>query len=184
MKKLNLISISNKPPRVILIGHSLGCRLLLEALKKQMKTNYRLEVFLMAAAVPVSMVKPGQELNHSISSAEKCTILYSKNDFVLRATFPPGQALAGEGFNEAVGLKGKPSGVWYKREEMPNYKHGDYWKEKKSAEFIAQQLGFPKSSSSPRKLKLQRSMIAASERGDLTERKIPEREDPKPRSWI
>ncbi|MDJ0531249.1 MAG: alpha/beta hydrolase [Xenococcaceae cyanobacterium MO_207.B15] len=189
LEKLNLISISNKPPSVILIGHSLGCRLLLEALKKPLKTDYKLKVFLMAPAVPVFMVKPGEELDHSISSAEKSTILYSEKDRVLRRTFPPGQALAGEGFNEAVGLKGNPRfGVWDEREEM-SYGHGGYWgysndptkkeKELESAKFIVEQLGVLKPSS--RNPNLQRT-IGTSERGDLTERKIRERKDPKARS--
>ena len=181
LQKLNLISISNKQSRLILIGHSLGCRLLLEALKKPMKTNYRLEVFLMAAAVPVTMVKPGQELNHSITSAEKYTIFYSEKDRVLKWTFPPGQTLAGEGLKEAVGLKGNPSvGVWYERKRMP-YDHSDYWKGEESAEWIALRLGVLKPSS--RKLKLQRPTIA-SEIRDLRWRKIPERKDPKARSLL
>ena len=181
LKKLNLISINNKPPRVILIGHSLGCRLLLEALKKPLKTDYKLEVFLMAPAVPVCMVKPGEELNHSISSAEKSTILYSEKDFVLRGTFPPGQALAGEGFNEAVGLKGNPSGVWDQRKRMTlyNYGHGSYWGGEESAKSIVELLGVFKPSW--RKPNSQRT-IGTSERGYLTERKIPERKEPKTRS--
>ncbi|NEP87016.1 MAG: alpha/beta hydrolase [Okeania sp. SIO2C2] len=108
LNKLNLISTSNEQPRITLIGHSLGCRLLLEALKKTVNTNLRLEVFLMAPAVPVSMVQPDKQLNSSISSTEKYSILYSKKDDVLKWTFPLGQKLAGEGFDEAVGLKGNP----------------------------------------------------------------------------
>ncbi len=184
LKKLNLISINNKPPRVILIGHSLGCRLLLEALKKPLKTDYKLEVFLMAPAVPVCMVKPGEELNPSISSAEKSTILYSDKDWVLRRTFPPGQALAGEGFNEAVGLNGNPSEVWYsKRITMTtyDYDHGSYWKGKESAKWIAKRLGVFKPSS--RKPNPQRT-IGTSYRGESMEREMPEREDPEARPFL
>ena len=39
LNKLKLKSLNNKPPHIILIGHSLGCRLLLEALKNTNKNN-------------------------------------------------------------------------------------------------------------------------------------------------
>lgn len=158
LNKLNLISTSNQQPRIILIGHSLGCRLLLEALKKTIKTNLRLEVFLMAPAVPVSMVRPGQPLNPSISSTEKYNILYSRKDSVLNRFFGIGQAMAGEGFNEAVGLKGNPArGVWSNSKET-TYDHSGYWKGEESAKWIAAQLGVLKTVS--RNLKLQRPTTA------------------------
>ncbi|NET43870.1 DUF726 domain-containing protein [Okeania sp. SIO2B3] len=173
LKKLNF-SASNKQPRIILIGHSLGCRLLLEALKKTIKTNFKLEVFLMAAAVPVSMVQPGQQLNPSISSTEKYRILYSKKDWVLEYTFPWGQKLAGEGFDQAVGFKGNPNmGVWSNTKDMENYGHSDYWKGEKSVKWILSQLGILKTSS--RNLKLERPTIASKSR-TLKWRTIPERE--------
>ena len=180
LNKLNLISTKNKRPSLILIGHSLGCRLLLEAVKNNIKTNYKLEVFLMAAAVPVTMVEPGQELHPSLSSNEKYSILYSKKDRVLRWAFPPGQKLAGEEFNEAVGLKGQPNVVWNKSKET-TYHHSDYWKGEESAEWIALRLGVLKTPS--RRLKL-KPLTMASEVRDLSWRKIPEREDPKVRSLI
>jgi len=158
LNKLNLISTSNEPPRITLIGHSLGCRLLLEALKKTIKTNFRLEVFLMAPAVPVSMVRPDQPLNPSISSTEKYRILHSRKDSVLNKFFGIGQAMAGEGFDEAVGLKGNPNqGVWSNTKET-TYDHSGYWGGEESAEWIAAQLGVLKTVS--RNLKLQRPTTA------------------------
>ncbi|NET24773.1 DUF726 domain-containing protein [Okeania sp. SIO1I7] len=172
LKKLNF-SASNKQPRIILIGHSLGCRLLLEALKKTIKTNFKLEVFLMAAAVPVSMVQPGQQLNPSISSTEKYRILYSKEDWVLEHTFPIGQMLAGEGFEQAVGFKGNPKKeVWSNTKDMENYTHSDYWKGEKSVQWILSQLGILKTSS--RNLKLERPTIVSKSR-TLKWRTISER---------
>ncbi|NES70327.1 MAG: alpha/beta hydrolase, partial [Okeania sp. SIO2D1] len=171
-KKLNF-STSNKQPRIILIGHSLGCRLLLEALKQTIKTNFKLEVFLMAAAVPVSMVQPGQQLNPSISSTEKYRILYSKEDLVLKHTFPMGQMLAGEGFEQAVGFKGNSNvGIWSNTKDMENYDHSDYWKGEKSVQWILSQLGILKTSS--RNLKLERPTIASKSR-TLKWRTISER---------
>ncbi|NEP80745.1 MAG: DUF726 domain-containing protein [Okeania sp. SIO3B3] len=172
LNKLNF-SASNKQPRIILIGHSLGCRLLLEALKKTIKTNFKLEVFLMAAAVPVSMVQPGEQLNPSISSQEKYRILYSKKDWVLEHTFPIGQKLAGEGFEQAVGFKGNPKkGVWSNTKDMEHYTHSDYWKGEESVQWILSQLGILKTSS--RKLKFQRPTIGSNSR-TLTSRSISER---------
>ncbi len=179
LNKLNLVSTSNEPPRITLIGHSLGCRLLLEALKKTIKTNLRLEVFLMAPAVPVSMVRPDQPLNPSISSTEKYRILHSRKDSVLNRFFGIGQAMAGEGFDEAVGLKGNPNtGVWSNTKET-TYDHSGYWGGEESAKWIASQLGVLKTVS--RKLKLQRPTTAfeareltiASESRDLKRRTIP-----------
>lgn len=172
LNKLNF-SASNKQPHIILIGHSLGCRLLLEALKQTIKTNFKLEVFLMAAAVPLSMVQPGQELNPSISSKEKYRILYSKKDLVLKYTFPIGQKLAGEGFDRAVGFTGNPKmGVWSNTKDMENYNHSDYWKGEESVQWILSQLGILKTYS--RNLKLERPTIASKSRY-LKWRTIPER---------
>ncbi|NEQ35413.1 MAG: alpha/beta hydrolase [Okeania sp. SIO3I5] len=179
LNKLNLISTNNQPPSITLIGHSLGCRLLLEALKKTIKTNLKLEIFLMAPAVPVSIVKPDKPLNPSISSTEKYRILHSRKDGVLNKFFGIGQAMAGEGFDEAVGLKGNPNtGVWSNTKET-TYDHSDYWGGEESVEWIASQLGILKTVS--RNLKLQRPTTAfegreltiASESREIKTREIP-----------
>ena len=87
---------NNKPPRIILSAHYLGCRVLLEALKETQKEHKQWEIFLMAAAVPVYLIKEGELLDLKGDNTEKYNILYSQNDLVLKIAFPPGQRLAGE----------------------------------------------------------------------------------------
>ncbi|MDJ0729958.1 MAG: alpha/beta hydrolase [Crocosphaera sp.] len=173
LNKLQLKSSNNQPPRIILIGHSLGCRLLLEALKRTKKDNKNWEIFLMAAAVPVNLIEAGELLDLKRDTRENYNILYSKNDLVLTVAFPPGQRLAGEGSWEAVGLKGNPnSGVWSKRKEV-SYDHSGYWKGEEAAEWISLQLGVFKTTS--RKVKTDRPSLTSRSR-DISWRTIGERE--------
>ncbi|MGK7886599.1 MAG: alpha/beta hydrolase [Crocosphaera sp.] len=138
---------NNKPPRIILIGHSLGCRVLLEALKETKKEHKQWEIFLMAAAVPVNLIKAGELLDLKRDNTEKYNILYSQKDLVLKIAFPPGQRLAGEASREAVGFKGNPRiGFWSNRKQV-NYDHSGYWKGEEAAEWIALQLGVLKTTS-------------------------------------
>ncbi len=173
LNQLQLKSFNNQPPRIILIGHSLGCRLLLEALKTTKKDNKIWDIILMAAAVPVDLVKQGELLNLQKNTRENYHILYSKNDLVLRIAFPAGQRLAGEASWEAVGFKGNPNpGTWSKRKEM-NYDHSDYWPGEEAAQWITLQLGIVKTTS--RKVKTDRLSPAVRSR-DVNSRTIGNRQ--------
>ncbi len=164
---------NNQPPRIILIGHSLGCRVLLEALKKTKKDHKKWEIFLMAAAVPIHLIQEGTLLDLNRDNGEKYNILYSHNDLVLKVAFPPGQKLAGEGSWEAVGFKGNPNpGVWSKRKQV-SYDHSDYWKGEEAAEWIALQLGVLKTTS--RRVKTDRPSVGFRSR-DVSWRTIGDRE--------
>jgi hypothetical protein len=123
------------------IGHSLGCRLILETLEL-----FRLNgdgpairrVCLMAAAVPMEMLEPGGRYYQLLASLAKggtqLLVLHSRQDKVLHLAFGAGQATAGpdERSNRALGREG-PNPM------MPGYpgaitdlqlggaNHGDYW---------------------------------------------------------
>lgn len=139
-----LADFLEKPPqkaKFVLVGHSMGCRLILEALKT-MKPRHRRRkiagVCLMAAAVPIRMVE-NEELGPVTRDQAKWRILYSRGDGVLKGTFHIGQAAAFDSiFTRAVGYTGEPQIRWGavgKCEEMHEfwnyrenyYEHGWYW---------------------------------------------------------
>lgn len=115
------------------IGHSLGCRVVLEAIE-----HLRLSggpavgrVALMAAAVPVFKVEHGAALAAAMNHAERVLVLYSDDDTVLRYAFPPGQTLAGgdEGsFPTALGRQPTPAVAGLtERVRVAGADHGSYW---------------------------------------------------------
>jgi hypothetical protein len=127
--------------RFRLIGHSLGCRLILEAIK-ELRRRGRSEqvaaVCLLAAAVPVSYV--GQNLlGPQSGDSTRWRVLYSRGDQILRCTFPIGE-MAESMLPGAVGLTGEPRTRWtaagdawemYQQTDTDSapqfYKHGYYW---------------------------------------------------------
>jgi hypothetical protein len=131
----------NAPRQLVIVAHSLGCRLTLQALAAMAARGgpaaprsgrpeglEKLIVILMAAAVPVQM-QPLMEA--ALSVADAIVLLHSPADSVLRLAFPPGQALAREGAGwmpEAVGLRGLPRELgWMATLHMRDHDHGDYW---------------------------------------------------------
>jgi pimeloyl-ACP methyl ester carboxylesterase len=126
--------------RVDFIGHSLGCRVVLETLLLLRTRTLPLigRVVLMAAAVPSEMLESDGKfyglLMELTAGGTPVHVLHSKEDWVLHYTFPPGQQLAGgnEASSRALGRFG-PS-PW-----MPGFHstlterqiggalHGDYW---------------------------------------------------------
>jgi pimeloyl-ACP methyl ester carboxylesterase len=137
------LSIQHPEARVTLVGHSLGCRLVLEAIKelRQLGQIYRLlGVCLMAAAVPARFVTETM-LGPRTGDRTRWRILYSRGDRILSSLFPLGQAGHAEAlFGYAVGLHGDPAQVWRTAgdawelyQETGNdhapefYNHGYYW---------------------------------------------------------
>jgi pimeloyl-ACP methyl ester carboxylesterase len=126
--------------RVDFIGHSLGCRVILETLVLLRRRTLPMigRVVLMAAAVPSEMLElRGRFYDLLLElAAERIPIrvLNSKQDPVLHYAFPPGQSLAGasEASDRALGRYGPtprmpglepPSAA----NEITGAKHGDYW---------------------------------------------------------
>jgi len=135
------------PTEVIFVAHSLGCRVVLEALREILQgrdpevERHRVPgVCLMAAAVPAFMVEDGSRLSAAAMVPQSAYVLHSRADMVLRLSFPAGQGAASvllsiaspgatdhEGFYpEAIGRHGNPSTKWLRRGDT-GLGHSGYW---------------------------------------------------------
>ncbi len=120
--------------RVDFIGHSVGCRVVLELIEHLRKQAPHLigKVCLMAAAVPIKKVESGGALELTLAAAKEVLILHSKRDKVLKFAFRIGQTVAKgkEGFFPvALGAKGptpKVSGN-IRHRRIDGAQHSDYW---------------------------------------------------------
>ena len=149
-----------KRTEVTFIGHSLGCRVVVEALQLlvDLETSDQAndlprirEVCLMAAAVPERVLGKKGDLRQACTRAKHTVVLFSPNDKVLRWAFPAGQAAAyflGEKsmYRRAVGLYGEPAGISHYRRRLftkpgKGAGHGDYWSSATAAEDVARYLG-------------------------------------------
>jgi len=124
--------------RIDFIGHSLGCRLVLEAAEDLTTLGGPMigRICLMAAAVPNEMVGPGGRFDplllRLVDRGVKIHVMHSDKDPVLRFAFPPGQALAAELSLTALGLYGPPAdmigvGGMVTQVKVAGARHGDYW---------------------------------------------------------
>lgn len=107
--------------QICLIGHSMGCRVALEALKfldaeleGDTSGAYRRRVILLAAAVPVRQCTPGSASNRfgARRAAAYDHVLHSRNDRVLHYLFPLGQPDEIAELGPAVGFSGAPAARW------------------------------------------------------------------------
>lgn len=147
----------SKPLELIIICHSLGCRLTLEmvrCLEEVVKDGSVLirRLILMAAAVPRGHVNgretrlyPAVELS---SRFRKPRNMYSAYDRVLHWAFPPGQIAGfdtgGEAVPCAVGRFGDPRWAWDLCDMGQfKYDHGYYWGKMPTAQKVAEYLGIP-----------------------------------------
>jgi hypothetical protein len=122
--------------RVYFIGHSLGCRVVLETAALIQKQGFPDigGICLMAAAVQTDMVEPGGRFDRFLANlggmGAPVLVLYSHQDLVLMLTFPPGQTMAGEGvLPGALGYFGPPPDMAGRvsRLKISGASHGDYW---------------------------------------------------------
>jgi pimeloyl-ACP methyl ester carboxylesterase len=120
--------------KISLIGHSLGCRLILEMLANQLPAVLTLNipvVSLMAPAVPIELVDAAGTLNATVVPPRRILKCYSRQDHVLWVAFPSGQAAAfaigkeTQLYREAIGLYGNPGGMGVAVETTNG--HSDYW---------------------------------------------------------
>jgi len=146
----NLMGARNGPMEISFVGHSLGCRVVLELLALWtggMPPNIRLgTVVLMAAAVLVKHVDQGGPLRAAAMLTDDKLVLCSKGDPVLHWAFPVGETVANEGFfPTAVGRFGGPNQTWSASLPMFDsgkpYMHGSYWPGDESANAVALALG-------------------------------------------
>ena len=148
---------------VVLVAHSLGCLLATQvATKLTARISGRLVLILMAAAIPVT----GE---YGALLDERCWVLYSPDDKILRRFFPFGQRQADDVWTqrpEAVGLHGLPSHVWQQRRHMRGYDHSDYWASNDAAGIVCEALGLSHQKTLP---------DAQVSEAALPERELPER---------
>lgn len=135
-----------QPEQLVFVAHSLGCRLVLEALQRLSLTERgailpRVQLFLMAAAVPTRAVAIGTPLQSALSACRRAEIYYSRTDEILGTVFTFGQLGDTGSFTEAVGWSGEPTELWQgRRHHMSGYLHGSYWKSETVAYRIALSL--------------------------------------------
>lgn len=123
---------------IVLVGHSLGCRVVLETLrllKASGQSRPRILVtYLMAAAVPVSDCRDEACYSRANTTPGEQIAAFSNNDLVLKYSFRTGMAAArprnairhGWGDGRAVGRAGEPTPRWSATVRSING-HGDYW---------------------------------------------------------
>jgi hypothetical protein len=127
---LSSVAFDRQPMDVLFIAHSLGCRVVLEAIRGLSEDSgiSVKAICLMAAAVPVAHVSASGSLRHAADTAEKRYILHSPADRVLRRYFRAGQL--GDRSSEAVGRFGNPRSFWDLRltnVQDTGLDHGDYY---------------------------------------------------------
>jgi len=143
---------SSQNREIVLVAHSLGCKLALEAVEclraSGVPTN-GVKLFLMAAAVAIDEVDvAGRPLFLAARHPVQRGVLHSRSDLVLRAMFRLGQAVAPDvpWWSGAVGVEGDPGSAWTFSEPMPGFGHGAYWGHRNSAEKFANFMGSPNAS--------------------------------------
>jgi pimeloyl-ACP methyl ester carboxylesterase len=145
-----VVGPGGSPSAVSFVGHSLGCRLILEAMRLALNDGLSWPevrvTALMAAAVPVDLVEEGQPLDAAARSARTLALFYSRADQVLNLSFPPGQAAAfafgieKAAYGVAVGRFGQPVGLPAERVDT-GLGHSEYWPSEDTADRVARMLG-------------------------------------------
>jgi pimeloyl-ACP methyl ester carboxylesterase len=136
-------------PEAILVAHSLGCRLVLEALAlldartkdSRSRHTHVARTCLMAAAVPVSLCQQGKLLGTRRDGRNEL-VLWSNRDVVLTWLFPIGEAAGLDRLaRRSVGSTGQPEDRWQQpRRPSTGLGHGDYYGDQGTAHDIAGQL--------------------------------------------
>jgi esterase/lipase superfamily enzyme len=130
--------------RVTVVGHSMGCRLILEALgRPRVGSVPGLEIVaLMAAASPVDFVKRNGRLFRTGNPPRRMQKFYSEQDRVLQVAFPLGQWLAYQwqiednNYIEAIGRYGHPPEFGDGRQTSNH--HGQYWNDQNIAAYLVE----------------------------------------------
>jgi hypothetical protein len=124
--------------RVSFLGHSLGCRVVLETVQRLAQHGRPTidRVCLMAAAVPAEMLEPGGRFHPLLTTLStagtEVKVLHSTGDRVLHLAFPAGQTAAGEPSTRALGRVGPTASMpghtaTLTGRQMAAAGHGDYW---------------------------------------------------------
>jgi pimeloyl-ACP methyl ester carboxylesterase len=137
-----VIGKSVHPIPITIVGHSLGCRVVMETLNLLGTLLHQFQVCVMAAAVQVDAINNGGKFNNAIEGTDNRYALHSSKDAILKYAFRAGQTAAFEGFfPEAVGSDGNPQYIWTSISSDTQLGHGDYWDADISADRVASYLG-------------------------------------------
>lgn len=138
----------SRPRDYVLVAHSLGSRVVMEALARILDqrpdAGPQFRVLLMAAALPVEDYgtadnrTPYADIARAVASID---VLHSENDEALGAVFRAGHLWT---TREAVGLKGQPAHAWDAHAAFTPYRHGHYWADvdDKATTHLAKMLNF------------------------------------------
>ncbi len=132
---------------IVLVGHSMGCRVVLEALAYiAQQRQYReggawvSSVCLMAAAVPIDACHGPEARYRERPGEPRELVLYSGHDEVLRPGYKTAEWLYDSQEGPAVGATGQPEGRWLDPPIDTGLGHTRYWKSKRSAEPVGRFL--------------------------------------------
>lgn len=135
----------NTSTELVLVGHSLGCRLILEALSRLAPSARQLldrtKIVLMAAAVPTRVLGPGRPLRTTVEACARADVFFSLFDEALAPAFPLVQIREQGGLTQAVGWLGGPADLWSAQHNMTPCSHSGYWGDEDVAYRIASAVG-------------------------------------------
>jgi pimeloyl-ACP methyl ester carboxylesterase len=140
-----LLASMHPSRRITLVGHSLGCRVIMHAIASIRDCGDEYtgaivdRIFLLAAAVPAASCEKGQDpYGHRVGSNPSWPqeyVFHSLKDKVLSLAFRPGERTVHGINSEAVGRRGMPNNRWTNT-YATDFGHGDYW----SADLVAGEL--------------------------------------------
>ncbi|HEY9104803.1 hypothetical protein [Chitinimonas sp.] len=146
----NFRGVDARTIEVVLVAHSLGCKVALEAAEGLRQAlpwmnPSQLKLFLMGAAVASEEVASGGRLYQAARYSDARGVLHSSSDWILQTAFRAGQAVTPRQpwRSAAVGVRGEPAGTWTYSEPMAGYGHGAYWNSRACAEHFARFMGQP-----------------------------------------
>ncbi|NCD71723.1 alpha/beta hydrolase [Mucilaginibacter agri] len=144
---LNISFLNNRRLQITFIAHSLGCRLVLEAMTKILTPQIQnvKHTCLLAAAVPISLFgKPSGNLYPLTNTSLKFSGIASRADWTLATLFRLGGLLSADGTaSRAVGFDGKPEHLWTDGCEHLRIGHTRYWGNMQVAQFVAGKINMP-----------------------------------------
>ena len=135
--------------QVILVAHSLGCRIALEAtlqVHAEIPSEDRppiIHTFLLAAAVPSPMCEPLTGKFTAPLAGSREHAFFSPDDKVLSLFFEPGQGFVGPlEVGQAVGLRGRPGPERWHEPWNTWLDHNEYWTDGRVSDEVLRRLGY------------------------------------------